>query len=146
VLVDVDVPNHSSIFAGALLALVGCAGDSIIPAHALSATLDVNGTTSTAALSFPAHDSTADHHPGDATCSLNSGNCGCDEPTVATVTGDAPIDSAWLVTIGGTLLTYYVTVRQPGTGDATCIVNESIGTPVPCDYGQGNVTLTLTPQ
>ncbi len=128
------------------LAFAGCSGDWVIPAHALSATLVENGTPSTAVLSFPAHDSTADHHPGDSTCSLFSGNCGWDTPTYATVTGDAPIDKASLVTIGGTFLTYAVTVRQPGSDDAVCIVNESIGTPVPCDYGKGNVTITLTPQ
>jgi hypothetical protein len=145
VLLGVAVTNHPSIFAGAILALAGCAGDSIISAHALLATLVVNGTTSTAVLSFPAHDSTADDHPGDSTCSFNSGNCGWDSPTYATVTGDAPIDAAWLTTIGGTFLAYYVTVRQPGSSDATCILDSSLGT-VHCDYGKGSVTITLTPQ
>lgn len=130
---------------GATLAIGGCSGP-VIPAHVLAATLVVNGTTSSATLSFPAHDASAKHHPGDSTCSLNAGHCSWDEPTVATVSGDAPIDAAWMATIGGgTFLAYTVTVRQPGSGDATCILDSSLGT-VPCDHGQGSVMLTLKPQ
>jgi hypothetical protein len=147
VLLDVAVPNQRSLgsLAVAMLALVGC--DSVIPAHTLSAKLVANGTISTAVLSFPAHDAAAAHHPADSTCTWKTGNCGWDEPTHAIVTGDAPINAAWLTTIGGDIanVAYYVTVRQPGSGDATCILDISLGT-VPCDYGRGNLTLTLTPQ
>jgi hypothetical protein len=112
----------------------------------MSATVVVNGTTTHAVLWFPEHDGGAAHHPGDSTCNFDSGNCAWDERTHATVSGNAPIDSAWLVTTGGTFLTYYVSVSQPGASDATCIINESIGEPVSCDPGKGNVTVTLAPQ
>jgi hypothetical protein len=99
-----------SVAAGGFL--VGCGSPSeIVPAHQLQATVVVNGVTTHAVLSFPDHDGAALHHPGDSTCSLNTGSC-----------------------------------SQPGASDATCIVNVSIGKPVPCDYAVGDVTLTLSPE
>lgn len=147
-----------------LLFLFGCASSSTIPAHDLEATVEYDGTTTRAVLSFPARDPDATHTSGDDSCGFTSGNCGSDAPTYAAVHGDGtPIARALFTTLHtGDAGIYDIAITRtpadeaayqamskghgyvvPETAILCRVYDTEIGTPQMCFYSSRSVHITL---
>ncbi len=147
-------------FAFLSLCSAACSS-STVPAHSLDAAIDVDGVVPHAVLDFPERDAKAAHDPGDSSCSLDSGNCGSDAPTHATVRGDPRVVDAELTTLeDGSDRIYDVFLARtpdddaaapkdarPWSAHATCrVYDASLDTPQPCAYTTKRITITLTPR
>ena len=148
-----------------LLFASGCSAGSTIPAHAFDATVEYNGLVTHGVVAFPERDAEEMHTAADDSCGFLKGNCGSDAPTLATLSGDAPILGASYTTLGsGDGGIYDVAIRQtpeddaalakdrgergfviPGQDGIACrIYDTAIGKRGRCYGGRSEVFITLT--
>jgi hypothetical protein len=156
-----------NLLAFSLLAPFVTAGcSSVIPAQDFDAIVEVDGVTTRSELAFPERDPKAAHNPGDSSCSLTSGYCGADAPTVAEVRGgDTRIWMASYATVStGEAAIYDIEIKRtpedetayralvdekgsaydPGGSGILCRVYDAqISTKQQCSYSTRSVFVTL---